>query len=153
MNKTRPIRLGIPALIAILAIAGPAAAAPLPVSGSGQILFGSSRERVTIAPVGPTGGEMLVVDHTVLGTVVLRVDVNCVRIVGSEATVSGIITSSNDPTLVGFEALVQIVDSGTGGSQDLMSPVLLHEVGIGPDCTVPSEFDLVEVQGNFTIAS
>jgi hypothetical protein len=81
-----------------------------------------------------------------------HIEINCVRIVGNEATLSGIVTHSNDPTIEGFEALFQIRDNGEGGSgPDFMSPVLLHEVGIGPDCLVPSEFDLVPVRGNFTI--
>jgi hypothetical protein len=64
------------------------------------------------------------------------------------------VTQSNDPTIEGWEALFQIRDNGEGGrgdGPDLMSSVLLHEVGIGPDCLIPSEFDLVPVKGNFRI--
>lgn len=149
MKNTRYARLGLVTIAAVLAVAMPAAAATdLAVTGSGQIQFGASRERVTLRSGGSEGGQMLVVDHTVSGTFVLRVDIDCVRIVGSEVTLSGVVTSSNDPTLEGFEALVQIVDSGEGSAEpDLMSPVLLHEVGIGPNCLVPSEFDLVPVEG------
>lgn len=56
--------------------------------------------------------------------------------------------------LEGFEALFQIRDNGEGGrgeGPDFMSPVLLHEVGVGPNCLVPSEFDLVPVKGNFRV--
>jgi hypothetical protein len=125
--------------------AGPA------VTGGGTITFGASREHVSVAVFG-TSGHAQFHDNTVTGNVNGHVEINCVRIVGNEATLSGIVTHSNDPTIEGFEALFQIRDNDEVGSgPDLMSPVLLHEVGIGPDCLVPSEFDLVPVKGNFMV--
>jgi hypothetical protein len=121
------------------------------VTGGGSITFGASKEHVSVVVHGISGHAQFH-DNTVSGNVNGHIEINCVRIVGNEATLSGIVTHSNDPTIEGFEALFQIRDNGEGGSgPDFMSPVLLHEVGIGPDCLVPSEFDLVPVRGNFTI--
>jgi hypothetical protein len=123
------------------------------VTGGGTITFGASKEHVSVTVFG-TSGHAQFHDNTVSGNVNGHVEINCVRIVGNEATLSGIVTHSNDPTIEGFEALFQIRDNDNGSTTsgpDFMSPVLLHEIGIGPDCLVPSEFDLVPVKGNFTI--
>jgi hypothetical protein len=132
----------------------PAASAAGPsVTGGGTITFGASKEHVSVAVFGASGHAQFH-DNTVVGNVNGHVEINCVRIVGNEATLSGIITQSNDPTIEGWEALFQIRDNGQGGSgegPDMMSPVLLHEVGIGPDCLIPGEFDLVPVRGNFRV--
>jgi hypothetical protein len=130
-----------------------ASAAGPSVTGGGTITFGASKEHVSVAVFG-TSGHAQFHDNTVVGNVNGHVEINCVRIVGNEATLSGIITQSNDPTIEGWEALFQIRDNGQGGSgdgPDMMSPVLLHEVGIGPDCLIPGEFDLVPVRGNFRV--
>jgi hypothetical protein len=130
-----------------------ASAAGPSVTGGGTITFGASKEHVSVTVHG-TSGSAQFHDNTVVGNVNGHVEINCVRIVGNEATLSGIITHSNDPTIEGWEALFQIRDNGQGGKgegPDFMSPVLLHEVGIGPDCSVPGEFDLAPVKGNFTI--
>jgi hypothetical protein len=116
-----------------------ASAAGPSVTGGGTITFGASKEHVSVAVFG-TSGTAQFHDNTVVGNVNGHVEINCVRIVANEATLSGIITRSNDPTIEGWEALFQIRDNGQGGrgeGPDLMSPVLLHEVGIGPDCLVP----------------
>ena len=122
------------------------------VKGSGTIHFGASVEHVTVNARGNSGRASFH-DKTVSGNVNGQIDVNCLRVVGNEATVSGIVRHSNRPELEGYEALFQIRDNGRGKKQnpDFMSPVLLHEVGIGPDCSVPSEFDLAPVKGNFTV--
>jgi hypothetical protein len=134
--------------------AAPAASTAGPsVTGGGTITFGASKEHVSVSVFG-TSGHAQFHDNTVSGNVNGHIEINCVRIVGNEATLSGIITHSNDPTIEGWEALFQIRDNGQGGrgpGPDFMSPVLLHEVGIGPDCSVPSEFDLVPVDGNFRV--
>lgn len=136
------------------ALAAAAAGGPS-VTGGGTITFGASEEHVSVSAFG-TSGRAQFHDKTVSGNVNGHVEINCVRIVGNEATLSGIVTHSNDPTIEGFEALFQIRDNDNGpagSGPDFMSPVLLHEVGIGPNCLVPSEFDLVPVKGNFTVRS
>jgi hypothetical protein len=125
------------------------------VKGAGTIHFGASDEHVTVNTSG-SSGRATFNDRTASGHVTGTIDVNCVRIVGSEATISGIVTKTNRSALQGFEAVFQIRDNGTGrGSNsagpDLMSPVKFHAVGTGSDCQVPEEFDLTPVKGNFTV--
>ena len=72
---------------------------------------------------------------------------------GNTATISGIVTQSSDPTLEGFESVFQVVDNGEGnGVPDLMSLANFHEVGVGNDCSLPGEFDLVPLtSGNIQV--
>ena len=124
------------------------------VVGGGTITFGASVEHVSVNVFG-TSGRAVFHDKAAGGNFSGQIEINCVRIVGNEATLSGIVTHSNDPALEGLEALFQLRDNGQGGKgpgPDLMSPVLFHEVGIGPDCLIPGEFDLVPVDGNFTVS-
>lgn len=150
-------RAAIVSLAATLLFPSATAAVAPAIYGSGLIRFGASSEQVIFTGRGPSGGQkVVVVDRTILGPVVMHVELDCLRIVGNEATVSGIITQSSDPTIEGFEALLQIRDNGEGASEprDEMSPVLIHEVGIGPNCLVPAEFDLVPLEGgNLEISS
>ena len=131
---------------AVLAPAGFAAVGSS-ASGSGHIVFASTHENVSfnategVANAGT--GQAQVNDIT--ADVRAHIDVNCVNVVGSVATISGIVTKSSDPALVGFEGVFQVVDGGSGG-EDLMSLVNFHEVGVGSDCRFPGEFDLVPVQ-------
>ena len=69
--------------------------------------------------------------------------------IGNYAIVSGVVTSSNEPALVGDEAAFAVQDNGEGSKAppDLMSIVNFYIVGVGPDCTVPAEYDLVPLQG------
>jgi hypothetical protein len=121
------------------------------VTGGGTITFGQSVEHVSVNVRG-LSGRATFHDKAAGGNFSGQIEIDCVRIVGNEATLSGIVTHSNDPSLEGLEALFQLRDNGEGASgPDFMSPVLFHEVGIGPNCLVPSEFDLVAVKGNFTI--
>jgi hypothetical protein len=137
------------ALAALIAAVGATAAGPS-ARGSGHITFGSSREHISFTASGSTG-EAVVVDHTVSGTVVFHLAIDCVRIVGNEATLSGTVTESTNEELVptGFEGVFQVVDNGQGGQAppDLMSLVNLHEVGTSVDCLVPAEYDLAPVEG------
>ena len=144
------------AIVAVgaLALAAAAAAATLAsASGSGHIVFGSSSEHTSFNAQrhsdGSATGQAEVVDHTASGTVRFHLDVDCLNVVGNTATISGIVTSSSDPTIVGFEGIFQVVDNGEGANSppDLMSLVNVFAVGTGVDCSVPSEFDLAPVQG------
>ena len=125
------------------------------VQGSGTINFGASVEHVSVNTSG-SSGRATFNDRTVSGNVNGTIDVNCVRIVGNEATISGIVTHSNRKSIEGFEGLFQIRDNGKGrggksSGPDMMSPVLFHAVGTGPNCQVLSEFDLAPVKGDFTV--
>ena len=131
-----------------------AAVAVSSVKGSGTITFGASVEHYSINTSG-SSGRVTFHDKTVSGNVNGTIDVNCVRIVGNEATISGIVTHSNRKSLEGFEGLLQIRDNGKGrgadSGPDMGSPILFHAVGTGSDCSVPGEFDLVPVKGDFTV--
>jgi hypothetical protein len=131
-----------------------AALAASSIKGSGTINFGASTEHYTINTTG-SSGRVTFNDRTVSGNVNGTIDVNCVRIVGNEATISGIVRQSNRKSIEGFEGLLQIRDKGKGrgknGGPDMGSPILFHAVGTGSDCQVPGEFDLVPVKGDFTV--
>jgi hypothetical protein len=137
------------AIIAILASALAAAASS--VKGNGTITFGASVEQVSVSASGSTGRAEFH-DKTASGNVNGTININCVRIAGNEATLSGIVTHSNRKSIEGFEALFQIRDNGSKKSgADMMSPVLFHAVGTGSNCQVPGEFDLAPVKGDFTV--
>jgi hypothetical protein len=129
--------------------AGPSA------SGSATILFGATVERLVFHAEqrgGTATGHAFFNDKT--AGVRGHVDVNCLLVVGNVASISGIVTKSNDPTIVGFEALFQVQDNGDGhrSPPDLSSTVMLHEVGVGPNCLVPREIDMVPIRhGNIEV--
>ena len=135
--------------VAAAAMLAPAAlaAAGSSANGSGHIVFGATHESISfnaVEGVANSGSGQAEV-HDVTAGVRMHIDVNCVNVIGSTATISGIVTKSSDPTIVGFEGIFQVVDGGSTG-EDLMSLVNLHEVGVGSDCRFPGEFDLVPVQ-------
>ena len=150
-------------LVFFCAAVGAAAFAQVTVlhsaQGSGHIQFGTNSEFITFSAVqradgifsGNATGNATV--HDVSAGVTARIDVNCLNVIGNTATISGVVTRSNNPTIVGFEGIFQVVDGGEGkGSQDFMSLANFFAVGIGNDCTVPSEFDLAPVdQGNIQV--
>jgi hypothetical protein len=133
-----------------------AAVAASSVKGSGRINFGASVEHYSINTSG-SSGRVTFNDKTVSGNVNGTINVNCVRVVGNEATISGIVTHSNRKSIEGFEGLLQIRDNGKGRGNakkpgtDMGSPILFHAVGTGSNCQIPGEFDLVPVKGDFTV--
>ena len=146
------------AVAAALALAGGAAAAATlaSASGSGHILFGSNNEFITFSAIRQTDGTVTgtATVHDVSAGVTAKIDVNCLNVVGNTATISGVVTSSNEPTLVGFEGIFQVVDNGEGGNAppDFMSLANFYAVGTGVDCLVPAEYDLVPLQsGNVQV--
>jgi len=90
-----------------------AAVAASSVKGSGTINFGASIEHISVNTSG-SSGRATFNDRTASGNVNGTINVNCVRIVGNEATISGIVTHSNRKSIEGFEALFQIRDNGGG---------------------------------------
>ena len=139
-----------------LAFAGTAAAAVgASASGSGTVLFGNTIEHIAFSAQQVTGttatGEATIND--VSAGVRVKVDVNCLNVIGNYAIVSGIVTQSSDEALVpvGTQAIFAVVDNGEGSSRDFASIANFYAVGTGVDCSVPSEFDLVPVNGNFRV--
>ena len=137
--------------------AGTAAAAVLAsASGSGHILFATNNEFITFSAMKQTDGTVsgTAVVHDVSAGVTAKIDVNCLNVVGNTATISGVVTSSSEPTLVGFEGIFQVVDNGEGANAppDFMSLANFYAVGTGSDCTVPGEYDLVPLRsGNVQV--
>src|SRR5690242_6454429 len=70
------------------------------VNGSGTITFGSSVEHISVSASG-NSGRVTFEDKAAGGNVNGQIQVNCVNVVGSTATVSGIVTHSNDKSLIG----------------------------------------------------
>ena len=123
------------------------------VNGSGTVTFGSSVEHISVnatAVATPQAGSGRVTfeDKAAGGNVNGQINVNCVRIVGNTATVSGIVTHSNDKSMIGKEGVFQVVDNGK--KTDLASIINFHDPGAGTDCTA-GEFDLSPVKGDFTV--
>ena len=141
--------------LALAIPAGAAAAVFASASGSGTVRFGNTIEHIAfsarqIAGTEATGEARI---HNATAGVRVHVDVNCLNVIGNYAIVSGIVTESSDPTAVpvGSQAIFAVLDAGQGRSRDFASIANFYEVGVGPDCTVPSEFDLVPVNGNFRV--
>jgi hypothetical protein len=127
-------------------------------SGSGLVVFGPNVQRISFharqREDGTVTGQAEV--HNQTADVRVHLEINCLRVFGNVATISGIVTRTSDPARVreGWEGLFQVQDNGEGANSppDLMSTVLFHEVGIGPDCSVPSEFDMVPIsRGNVQV--
>ena len=137
-----------PVSISTLAIAVLLAAAAS-VNGSGTITFGSSVEHISVSASG-NSGRVNFQDKAAGGNVNGQIQVNCVNVVGSTATVSGLVTHSNDKSLIGKEGVFQVVDNGSRGS-DMASLISFHQPGTSTDCRA-GEFDLTPVKGNFTVS-
>ena len=121
------------------------------VNGAGTVSVpGGSTEHITVNVEGQSGRATFQ-DKAAGGNFNGQIDVNCVVYAGNTATISGIVTHSNDRSLIGREAVFQIVDNGNGAVPDFASLINFHDVGTGSDCTVPEEFDLLPVKGNFTV--
>jgi len=126
--------------------------------GSGTIQFASNREHISFSalqrPDGTASGSAEV--HDISAGVNVRIEVDCLNVIGNVATISGIVTKSSNPASVpeGYEGIFQVVDNGEGNDAppDLMSQVNFFEVGTGTDCHFPGEFDLVPIEhGNVQV--
>jgi hypothetical protein len=81
--------------------------------------------------------------------IVSTINITCLHKSGGTATFLGTIDESSDPSLEGKDAYWQVVDS----SPDQASIVSLADAGMGPSCTTPGEFDLVNIAaGTITVS-
>ena len=150
----KKLLIGMVAALVLTGASTVSAAAIASASGSGHILFATTHEFITFSAKRDSNGVVTgtAVVHDITAGVTARIDVNCLNVVGNTATISGIVTKSSDPTLEGFEGVFQVVDTGEGGTPDLMSLANFHEPGVGSDCSVPGEFDLVPLtSGNVQV--
>lgn len=150
----KKLLIGMVAALVLTGASTVSAATIASASGSGHILFATTHEFITFSAKRDSNGVVTgtAVVHDITAGVTARIDVNCLNVVGNTATISGIVTKSSDPTLEGFEGVFQVVDNGEGGTPDLMSLANFHEPGVGSDCSVPGEFDLVPLtSGNVQV--
>jgi hypothetical protein len=149
-------RLLATAAIVLVAAAPAAAAVGASASGSGTVLFGNTIEHISFSAQQVGAGTEATGEATIINAtanVRVHVDVNCLNVIGNYAIVSGIVTQTSDPTAVpeGTQAIFAVLDAGQGRGRDFASIANFYPVGTGVDCTVPSEFDLVPVNGNFRV--
>ena len=72
------------------------------VKGSGTVTFGSSVEHISVNVSG-TSGRASFEDKAAGGNFNGQIDINCVSVVGNTATLSGIVSHSNNKSLIGKE--------------------------------------------------
>jgi hypothetical protein len=77
-------------------------------SGRGQITFNGALEVPNEQADGEDGG------GTRVANVALNVTVDCVRVKGNRAAMSGVVTASNVPEYMGIRAMLAVEDGGEG---------------------------------------
>jgi hypothetical protein len=81
--------------------------------------------------------------------VVMVINVTCLYVSSGTARFLGTILESNDTGIEGDDAYWEVRDA----SPDQASLINIAESGTGPDCSIPSEFDLVNVAaGTITVS-
>jgi hypothetical protein len=125
------------------------------VSGGGINLFGDTFGfNAKVLPDGSTRGQaQFILRFSPDNTVRLHVDIDCLHVSGNKASMSGVVTDSNDPTAVGRSLFFAVIDNGQGGTS---SP----DETFGPfadlpfDCDVgvpPDEFFVPIASGNIKV--
>ena len=119
--------------------------------GVARYVFGATTAHlsfiVTNSSTSVTTGRALY--YTSAADVVLTVNVTCLHRSGGTATFLGTIDESSDASLEGKDAYWQVVD----GSPDQASLINIADAGLGPSCTTPGEFDLVNIAaGTITVS-
>src|SRR6478735_3365856 len=82
------------------------------VDGNGTITFGSSVEHITVNVSG-TSGTAKFQDKAAGGNVNGQIAINCVQVIGNQATLSGLVTHSNKKSMIGQEGVFRVVDNGS----------------------------------------
>lgn len=84
----------------------------------------------------------------------LHLDIDCLRVVGNTATVSGIVTNTTDPTLEGFRGIFRVEDNGEGANDppDRISLVFLFPPSVPLDCNSNLGLPLIPIEaGNIQV--
>jgi hypothetical protein len=86
------------------------------VSGGGINLFGDTFGfNAKVMPDGSTRGQaQFILRFDLLPTLRLHVDIDCLCVSGNRASMSGIVTDSNDPEAIGEQLLFAVIDNGQG---------------------------------------
>jgi hypothetical protein len=119
--------------------------------GVARYVFGATTAHlsfiVTNSSTSVTTGKALY--YSSAADIVMDINVTCLHRSGGTATFLGTINESNDTSIEGKDAYWQVVD----GSPDQASIVSLADAGMGPSCTTPGEFDLVNIAaGTITVS-
>jgi hypothetical protein len=119
--------------------------------GVARFVFGATTAHlsfiVTNSSTSVTTGKALY--YTSAADVVMAITVTCLHKSGGTATFLGTIDESSDASLEGKDAYWQVVDA----TIDQASIVSLADAGMGPSCTTPGEFDLVNIAaGTITVS-
>lgn len=119
--------------------------------GVARYVFGATTAHlsfiVTNSSTSVTTGKALY--YSSAADIVMDINVTCLHKSGGTATFLGTINESNDTSIEGKDAYWQVVD----GSPDQASIVSLADAGLGPSCTTPGEFDLVNIAaGTITVS-
>jgi hypothetical protein len=79
----------------------------------------------------------------------LKLDINCLRVNGNGATVSGVISQHSDPNFIGLKGIFQVVDRGEGAKAqpDLMSLVFILAANNPTDCNSNVSLPLNVIEG------
>jgi hypothetical protein len=76
----------------------------------------------------------------------LHVAVDCLEVVGNQAWISGVITHSPDPGLVGVPAATRVVDNGTSAN-DPPDEISFTRIGAPFDCHAQRQMLLFPLSG------
>ena len=114
----------------------------------------NAREKVSGSPRGniTLSGTVLVPDQDVDGngsagggslvSVALQVDVDCLKVSGNTASISGVIRDANVPAYVGARALLAVVDNGEGKKAPALDQFVWGVYGTPELTWVPSDAEL-----------
>jgi hypothetical protein len=140
MNACRPhharlIEATLAATIAVATLALPAAGAGVAASATGSGLTtvaGELRTFSLVAVLRPDGvaSGMAQVNNRKVGEM-FQLSVDCLKVVGTVAIVSGVFTRHTDPHAVGLTGVFAVQDAGEGSpSPDRMTQVFFFEPGV-----------------------
>lgn len=140
------------ALLALLAIRTPLMAAGNTASatGSGHFHIGDELRTFSFSAVknavGNARGEGEL--HNRAQDLALHLKINCLSIVGNTATVTGKISDSNNPALIGLDFYFKAADNGEGANAppDEISLVFFF-FGPGPTCSTNLAVPLIAIEG------
>jgi hypothetical protein len=117
-------------------------------SGHGNAVVDGELRTFSFAAVvhedGTTTGQAVVISRS--QGVRMRLEIVCLKVIGSRAYSGAYITNSDDPSLVGLPAIFAVEDNGEGAGSpgDLMTLVLPGDPTDVPDCHDPFLVELLD---------
>ena len=119
-------------------------------NGQGTFFFNDNERHfsfhVNTMPNGSVTGSG-VLNYNGSGNVQIKFDINCLTVIGSTATMSGTVTSSNLVSwTVGAPCVFRVVDNGEGSSNP-DEITLLYQTSVWDCTTLPEEILLFQIEG------